>query len=219
MKQKRNKTKTLLNNIFSVENKNKVKILLKNLFSGEKYYSIILYIILVYLLFVYVALPSVYAFTPVSYISAVVSGSMEHNAPTIQLTYNDWLVQNGFNSSVTSSWPFQNGINVGSLTVAYKVPADQIKIGDVIIYTPNSYTAPPGSICPSVGPTVQIIHRVINETIINGTYYYTTKGDANPLSCPFEIDVPYSAVIGEVETVIPYLGYPRYILYSIGNLI
>ncbi len=188
--------------------RSKIKALLKDLFSGEKYYSIILYIVIIYLLFVYVALPSVYAFTPVSYISAVVSGSMEHNGPTIQLTYYEWLTQNGFNSSVTSAWPFQNGINIGSLVIAYKVPANQIKVGDIIIYT-ATYE----------GITEQIIHRVINETIVNDTYYYTTKGDANPASLPFEIDIPYSAVIGEVETVMPYLGYPKYILYSIGSLI
>jgi signal peptidase I len=186
----------------------KHKPFIKSIFSGNTYYSIIFYIVLFYLLFVFVALPAVYAFSPISYISAVVSSSMDHSSSTIQLTYNDWLVQNGFNSSVTNAWPFSNGISLGSLVIVYKVNANQIKIGDVIVYNANYQ-----------GTTEQIIHRVINETEINGTYYYTTKGDANPVSLPFEINVPYSSVIGEAGYSIPYLGYPKYILYTIGNSI
>ncbi len=188
--------------------RDKIKVLLKDLFSGEKYYSIILYIVIIYLLFVYVALPSIYAFTPISYISAVVSPSMEHIQPGIQITYNAWLSEHGFNSSVVSSWPFQNGINIGDLVIAYKATPAQIKVGDVIIYT-ATYE----------GVTEQIIHRVINETYINGTFYYTTKGDANDESLPFEINIPYNKIIGVVGTDIPYLGYPRYLLYALGNLI
>lgn len=186
----------------------KHKNLILSIFSGNTYYSIIFYLVLFYILFVYVALPSVYALTPVSYISAVVSGSMDHSVSTIQLTYNDWLSQHGFNSSVASNWPFHDGISVGSLVVSYKATPTQIKVGDIIIYNANN-----------AGSTEEIIHRVINETEINGTYYYTTKGDANPDSLPFEIDIPYSSVIGEVQTVIPYLGYPKYLLYTLGNLI
>lgn len=188
--------------------KKKLKAILKELLFGEKYYSIIFYLIVFYIVFSYLALPAIYAFSPVSYISSVVSGSMEHLQPTIQMTYYDWLSQHGFNSSITVNWPFADGIDIGSLVVAYKVPQDKIKVGDVIIYR-ATYN----------GVTEEVIHRVINETVINGTYYYTTKGDANPASLPFEINVPYSEVIGRVDTLVPYLGYPRYLLYAIGNLI
>ena len=188
--------------------KTRLKKVFVDLLSGEKYYSILFYLILFYLLFTYVAIPAVYAVSPVSYISAVISPSMEHFQPGIQLTYNEWLLQHGFNSSVTNSWPFQNGINIGTLVVAYKVPPSDIHVGDVIIYRATYQ-----------GVTEDVIHRVINETEINGTYYYTTKGDANYASLPFEINIPYSNVVGEVNSAIPYLGYPRYLLYVIGNLI
>ncbi|MCL5009474.1 MAG: signal peptidase I [Candidatus Parvarchaeota archaeon] len=181
---------------------------LSDTLKGKNYLSIALYIVVFYLVFVYVALPAVYAFTPISYLSAVVSGSMSHDVSTIQLTYYNWLYQHGFNSSTISKWPFQNGISIGSFVIAYKASPSQIKVGDVIIYKVNYE-----------GIKEDVIHRVINETEINGTYYYTTKGDANPVSYPFEIDIPYSSVIGKVGTVIPYLGYPRYALYVLGNLI
>jgi hypothetical protein len=178
------------------------------LFKGESVYSILLYIIIFYFVFVYVAIPSVYAFTPVRDISAVVSGSMVHQEPQINSTYYGWLKSHGFNMTAVSKWPFSNGINIGSIAVADKVLPSQIKVGDVIIYHIN-YD----------GLDENIIHRVINETEINGSYYYTTKGDANPFSLPFEYNIPYNHVVGEVEYTIPYLGYPKYLLYSLSKYI
>lgn len=175
---------------------------------GKNALSIVFYIVVFYLVFSYAVLPSVYALTPVSYVSAVVSGSMIHDPATIQLTYYDWLSQNGFNSSETAGWPFQNGIDIGSFVVAYKVQPSQISVGDVIIYKID-YN----------GVREEVIHRVVNESEVNGTFYYTTKGDANPASYPFEINIPYSSVIGRVGTAVPYLGYPRYALYALGRLV
>ena len=180
----------------------------RKLVSGNSIYSILFYIVIFYLIFVYVALPSVYAFTPVSYISAVVSGSMVHQQPEINSTYYGWLESHGFNMSAVKTWPFPDGISIGSLAVAYKVSPSQIMVGDVIIYHINYE-----------GLNEDVIHRVVNEPEINGTYYYTTKGDANPFSFPFEYNIPYSHVVGKVEYVIPYLGYPKYLLYSLSNYV
>ncbi len=179
--------------------------IIRQLFYGDSVISIIFYIILLYFIFSYIFFPAVYAFTDVGYISAVVSSSMSHSSPTINYTYNHWLSSHGFTENQTSGWPFSDGIGVGSIAVAYKVPPQQIKIGDVIIYKADVD-----------GTYEEVIHRVINETEINGTFYYTTKGDANPAPLPFEHNIPYSKVLGEVKTVIPYLGYPRYILYKLG---
>ncbi len=181
---------------------------LRLLFSGNSWVSIVFYILIFYLLIFYVIMPSLYLFTPVSDISAVVSGSMVHSYPAIQITYYDWLSSHGFNSSVIKTWPFQNGIPIGSIAIAYKTPASSIKVGDVIIYY-TSYD----------GLDEDIIHRVVNETVINGTYYYTTKGDANPYSLPFEYNIPYSDVVGVVKNVIPYLGYPKYFVYLLSKSI
>ncbi|MCL4391711.1 MAG: signal peptidase I [Candidatus Parvarchaeota archaeon] len=191
-----------------MKNKSENKEFIVKLLKGNSPYSILFYIVIFYVVFVYIALPSVYAFTPVSYISAVVSGSMVHQEPQINSTYYGWLESHGFNMSQVKKWPFSNGINIGSLAVAYKVPPDQITVGSVIIYHINYE-----------GLNEDIIHRVVNETEINGTYYYTTKGDANPFSLPFEYNIPYSHVVGKVEYVVPYLGYPKYLIYSLSQLL
>ena len=179
-----------------------IKSFVSRLLRGDSIYSVLFYIAITYILFVYVALPSVYTFTPVSYVSSVVSGSMVHQEPQIGTTYYGWLEYHHFNMSAVDKWPFSNGINIGSLAVAYKVQPSQIKIGDVIIYHINYE-----------GLNEDVIHRVVNETVINGSYYYTTKGDANPFSLPFEYNIPYSHVVGKVNYVIPYIGYPRYLAY------
>ncbi|MCL5017036.1 MAG: S26 family signal peptidase [Candidatus Parvarchaeota archaeon] len=172
----------------------KLRRLLRYILSGNNWESIVFYIIIFYLIIFYAAMPAVYAFTPLSDVSAVVSGSMVHSYPAIQVTYYDWLKLHGFNSSITSAWPFKNGIPVGSIAIAYKVPPSSIKVGDVIIYY-TSYD----------GLDEDIIHRVINET--------------NPYSLPFEYNVPYSSVVGKVEYVVPYLGYPKYAEYLLSRYI
>ncbi len=176
------------------------------LLSGNNVYSILFYIIVIYVVVTYVALPSVYALSPLDYISAVVSSSMVHSYPSIQLTYYDWLELHGYNMSAVSSWPFPGGIPLGSIALAYKVQPSQIDVGDVIIYRVE-------------GTGEDIIHRVVNVTVVNGAYYYTTKGDANPYSLPFEYNIPYGNVVGKVGQVIPYLGYPKYLLYTITSYI
>ncbi len=185
--------------------KDKFVSLIKQLTGGQSWISFLFYIIIVYLGVSYIFLPALYHFTSINYISAVVSGSMDHSAPDIQYTYNFWLQQRGFNYT---SWPYPNGVSIGSLVIAYKTPASQINIGDVIVYDIKYQ-----------GITEEVIHRVINRTEINGTYYFTTKGDANPASLPFEINIPYSDITGKVQTVVPYLGYPRYLLYLLYSLI
>ncbi|MDD1775799.1 MAG: hypothetical protein LUP94_00425, partial [Candidatus Methanomethylicus sp.] len=55
-------------------------------------------------------------------------------------------------------------------------------------------------------------HRVIEKTVINGTYYFLTKGDANrfPDQNPNipSTWVPEYRIVGKVVYFIPYLGYP-----------
>ncbi len=189
-----------------VTKKNESLLFLRNVILGENIYSLIFYLVIFYILLVYVVFPSVYAFTPISDISAVISPSMVHQQPQINLTYYGWLYSHGFNRSQVAEWPFPDGLPVGSLAIAYKVPAADIKVGDIIIY--KAYVN---------GKYIDVIHRVVNETVINGVYRFTTKGDANPYPLSFEYNIPYQDVVGKVVVAIPYLGYPRYLVYLLSS--
>ncbi|MBE5730003.1 signal peptidase I [Candidatus Parvarchaeota archaeon] len=175
---------------------------LKKMLLGENIYSLIFYLVIFYVLLAYVIFPATYTFTPISDVSAVISSSMVHQQPQINVTYYGWLQSHGFNMSQVAEWPFPNGLPLGSLVVAYKVPANDIKIGNIIIYRADVN-----------GEYIDVIHRVINETVVNGVYHFTTKGDANPYPLSFEYNVPYNEVVGKVVLSIPYLGYPRYLVY------
>jgi signal peptidase I len=79
----------------------------------------------------------------------------------------------------------------GDLVVIQHVPVSAIMVGTIIAYRSTCLPSP-------------VVHRVVSLTIgANGTTY-TTKGDANPSSDP--CPVPYSAVLGKVVSIVPYLG-------------
>lgn len=84
--------------------------------------------------------------------------------------------------------------------------------GDIIVfhtYVPGGPNLRPGS------PDELIVHRAINKTEIDGVWYFTTKGDANPFGAGLAsaqssiLDpwrVPANYVVGKVVGTIPYVG-------------
>jgi len=81
-------------------------------------------------------------------------------------------------------------------------------MGDIIVFhKPNN-------------PDDLIVHRAVEIKFINGTYYLTTKGDANDRSCSWETDFSVGYVEGKVIWVIPYLGHiPLFVRTPKGMLI
>ena len=80
-----------------------------------------------------------------------------------------------------------------------EINPDDLKIGDIVIYNAIWYPDP-------------VIHRIIaTGTAINGTPYYVTKGDNNPVQDPAPVyhDQVTAKVIsfGNTPFVIPKVGY------------
>ncbi|MDR2967445.1 MAG: signal peptidase I [Methanobacteriaceae archaeon] len=75
---------------------------------------------------------------------------------------------------------------------------NEVEVGDIVVYNAEWFPNP-------------VIHRVINKTDINGTIYFTIKGDHNSDSDPFL--VPPSRITDKVVTIgnqpliIPKIGY------------
>ncbi|KZX14644.1 signal peptidase I W [Methanobrevibacter cuticularis] len=75
---------------------------------------------------------------------------------------------------------------------------EDVKVGDIVVYNAEWFPNP-------------VIHRVINISEINGTKYFTIKGDNNPVQDP--LPVSPSQVTERVVTlwdqplVIPKVGY------------
>ena len=80
-----------------------------------------------------------------------------------------------------------------------EINPDDLKIGDIVIYRATWFPEP-------------VIHRIIaTGTDSNGTPYYTTKGDNNPVQDPAPVyhDQVMAKVIsfGNTPFVIPKVGY------------
>ncbi|MEZ0393560.1 MAG: signal peptidase I [Desulfurococcaceae archaeon] len=94
----------------------------------------------------------------------------------------------------------------GDIVVVVQKPAEQIHVGDIIIYRTSGGF---------------IIHRVVGVKVIDGKYFFVTKGDNNeiPDFTYFEFangslaGISYERVVGVVLSPfgipirIPYLGY------------
>ncbi len=87
-------------------------------------------------------------------------------------------------------------INYGWVVMIYKVPFQQLHVGDIIVFND-----------PRGNPDV-IVHRIISANSCNGQLCFLTKGDnnqTNPTPDPWNVTQSY--YIGKVIAIIPYLGY------------
>ncbi len=171
------------------------KKLIKWLFKGKSLSANIAFFIVAYIALKYLLFPGFLMITGLNDVVAVISGSMHHQPGAINATFNNWLEFNGFNKTEYSKWPFIYGLDIGD---AVTVIPGNISIGDVVVYYHNNE---------------MIIHRVVAIKNINGTNYYTTKGDANPESINFELMVPEKMIKGKAGIRIPWLGWPRTAMY------
>jgi signal peptidase len=81
--------------------------------------------------------------------------------------------------------------------------------GDIIVF--NAW-----GLWPSA-PQDPIVHRVIGKWLDGGTWYFQTKGDANPIQDP--VPVPENRVLGVVIGGIPFIGWIKIILTDSGLII
>lgn len=84
-------------------------------------------------------------------------------------------------------------ITPGSIVIIKPVPASQISIGDIIEFKADFANG------------TMYIHKVINITVINNTYYFETKGINNAVVDPKL--TPQQNVVGIAVFHAPYLGY------------
>ncbi|MBI3034464.1 signal peptidase I [Candidatus Woesearchaeota archaeon] len=154
-------------------------------------------------------------------IVAVVSGSMEHKiaalpndaqcAPRLcdrvfrearnvdfdeywQVCGNFYLEKN-ISKEKFSAFPMKDGFNTGDLILLRGARPEEISAGDVIVFTGQRPDP--------------IIHRVVQKEILDGKYYFTTKGDHNQVSSEDigEIRIPADRIIGKSAMKVPFLGY------------
>ena len=117
----------------------------------------------------------------------VVSGSMEGD--------DEFYKDKGFSIGKikTGSLIFIESLPKDSKSETYKIKINDIKIGDVLTFTPVS-----------VGQDISITHRVISIEEKGTTKYFTTKGDAPNITATETF--PESNIIGKVTGQSYFLG-------------
>jgi len=132
---------------------------------------------------------------------AVVSGSMEHEDSFDEWWQSQEYVYQRYNITrgVFTEFPLSDGFNRGDIIVLKGAPAENINIGDVIVF--ESKRPDP------------IIHRVVSIKMTETGFAFVTKGDHNYLSISDstldETNIPASALLGGAWVRIPYLGFVK----------
>ncbi len=88
----------------------------------------------------------------------------------------------------------------GDLLVLQGRAADDISVGDIVVYVDDWYTDAP------------IVHRVVEIQVADSTYYFFTKGDANHANDIGNRTI--DEIVGVVVYRIPYLGHVSIFLRS-----
>jgi signal peptidase len=94
----------------------------------------------------------------------------------------------------------------GDLLVLQAKPAEQIFVGDIIVFLDTEWH--------TNGP---VVHRVISVTENNGTYTYETRGDANSHQDPD--NRRYDEVVGVVVFRVPLIGHVSLFLRTTEGII
>jgi signal peptidase I len=84
-------------------------------------------------------------------------------------------------------------IPVGGIVGIRPVPANELKVGDVITFANQT------------SPDVLVTHRIVSLEARNGQAFLTTKGDAN--DSVDALAAPATRAVGRVDFSLPWLGY------------
>ncbi|MEK6967417.1 MAG: signal peptidase I [Nanoarchaeota archaeon] len=175
----------------------------KFLWEDDSIWSWLANIALAFLLIKFLILPGLgLAFGTSHPIVAVVSGSMEHDG-----SFDEWWAQQearyqSFNISRNNfeKFPMKDGFNRGDIIFLFGVKPDNLKAGDIIVFSAQNTAQRPDP----------IIHRVVSIQR-DSQVTVQTKGDHNiaQIRGPEldETNIKWSQVIGRASLRIPMLGY------------
>lgn len=93
-------------------------------------------------------------------------------------------------------FPMHNGFNTGDIIILRGSEPQNIKIGDIIVY--SSYIKPD-----------PIIHRVVDKKESKSKYIFQTKGDHNDDSGYYEQSIGQDQILGKAWVRVPFLGYVK----------
>jgi signal peptidase I len=187
----------------------------KDFLNEDSLLSWIANIVLAFILIKFVVYPALGLVFGTPYpIVAVVSGSMEHHPGSFDdwwatqngdVTAEEYYATLGITKEQFQTFSFKNGFNTGDIMILRGVKAQDIEIGDIIVFRSSNKDP--------------IIHRVIEKDLNDDSVTVSTKGDNNPRSYDFESEITEDVIIGKAIFRLPFLGYIKIWFFKIINFI
>ena len=140
-------------------------------------------------------------------LAIVESCSMYHKGDMIS-NFDSWWTRHEskyepyiINNLDFKEFSFKNGFNKGDILFITGTNPEKLKIGDIIIFNGNRQNP--------------IIHRIINITIEDGEYFFSTLGDNNNGQLSEEKKISSDQIVGKaVFRVAPLVGWVKLIFYE-----
>ena len=125
------------------------------------------------------------------------------------------VTQESYPFTIVTGTSMQPTIMPGTIALIDKTPFNQLKIGDIIVFTPqvaletSCNDSPSSSLTSETPVPCYIIHRIVSiVTNSQGQRIITTKGDNNPASLEYyDTNIDSSMYIGQVVLQFPLVGY------------
>jgi signal peptidase len=102
----------------------------------------------------------------------------------------------GYDRFVINGHSMEPTIPYGSVAFDEAVPVDDLKVGDVITFTPP----------PEFSVSEPVTHRIVEIKEVDGKRQFRTKGDNNDLADPWTFTLD-SSTQARVAFHVPYVGY------------
>ena len=124
------------------------------------------------------------------------------------------VTQESYPFTIVTGTSMQPTILPGSVALIAKIPFNQLRTGNVIVFAPQLSemfpcdSTPSSSLVSETEVPCFVIHRIVNINVDSGNEIITTKGDANPDSIPLiDTNISQSMYIGKVVLQFPLAGY------------
>jgi signal peptidase I len=105
----------------------------------------------------------------------------------------------GYSLSFVLTPSMEPAIDAGDLIVSRSVQPEDLEVGDIITFRAD---IPVGSSTREES----ITHRIVEVQVIDGTYYFTTKGDNNSVTYAWETAISEERVVSQYRGKSAFLG-------------
>ena len=167
-----------------------------------------LIVIFIFIRFIFFPLLSLTTGTTLP-LAIVESCSMYHHGDIFS-NFNKWwsghehyYLMRNITKREFDNFKFYNGLDKGDVLFIVGTSPQNIKVGDIIVFN-------------IPGQSVPVIHRVVNITFSNGTYFFSTMGDNNAgQQLPLEKKINQGQIVGKaVLKAAPFVGWVKLIFFQ-----